>query len=67
MKDWYRFFGSFIKDNTHLEKGKVFEEIPMQPPTDQIYYITINYKAQPKVETVNFTLNLKGNKILENE
>lgn len=67
MKDRYRFFGSFIKDNTHLEKGKAFKEIPMQPPTDQIYYITINYKAQPKVETVNFTLNLKGNKILENE
>lgn len=67
MKDWYRFFGSFIKDNTHLEKRKVFKEVPMEPPTDQIYYITINYKAKPKVEIVNLTINLKHNKTLENE
>ena len=67
MKDWYRFFGSFIKDNTRLEKGKVFKEFPMQPATDQIYYITINYKAKPKIETVNFTLDLKCKNFLENE
>ena len=44
---------------------KEFEE--MQPPTDQIYYFTLNYKAQPKVETVNLTINLKHKKTLENE
>lgn len=44
---------------------KEFEE--MQPPTDQIYYFTLNYKAQPKVETVNLTINLKHKKVLENE
>ena len=59
MKDWYRFFGSFIKDSTHLERRK---EFPMKS-----YYITINYKAKPKVETVNFTLNLKCKNFLENE
>ena len=58
MKDWYRFFSSFIKDNTHLEKVKVFKEIPT---------ITINYKAKPKIEIINFTLNLKCKNFLENE
>lgn len=38
---------------------KEFEE--MQPATDQIYYITLNYKAQPKIETI------KHKKTLENE
>ena len=64
MKDWYRFFGSFIKDNTHLERRK---EFPIKSSNDQIYYITISCKAEPKVETVNFTLNLKRKKTLENE
>ena len=63
IKEWYRLWDSSVK----LEKGKIFEEFPMQPATDQIYYITLNYKAKPKVKTVNFTLNLKHNKILENE
>lgn len=63
IKEWYRLWDSSVK----LEKGKVFKEFPMQPATDQIYYITFNYKAQPKVETVNLTINLKHNKTLENE
>jgi hypothetical protein len=62
MKDWYRFFGSFIK-----EKGKLFKEIPMKPPTEQIYYIAFDHKTKPKVDTVNFTLNLKCKNFLENE
>lgn len=61
IKEWYGLWAS------SLEKGKIFEEFPMQPATDQIYYITFNYKAQPKVETVNLTINLKHNKTLENE
>lgn len=65
IKEWYRLWcGNFAKD---LEKGKVFKEFPMQPATDQIYYITFNYKVEPKVETVNLTINLKHNKTLENE
>ena len=63
IKEWYRLWDSSVK----LEKGKIFEEFPMQPATDQIYYITLNYKVQPKVETVNLTINLKHNKTLENE
>lgn len=67
IKEWYRLWcGNFAK-NLSLEKGKVFKEFPMQPATDQIYYITFNYKAEPKVETVNLTINLKHNKTLENE
>ncbi len=66
IKEWYRLWTSFVKDSAP-EKGKVFKEFPMQPATDQIYYITFNYKAQPKVETVNLTINLKHNKTLENE
>jgi len=38
---------------------KEFEE--MQPATDQIYYFTLNCKAQPKIETI------KHKKTLENE
>jgi hypothetical protein len=60
IKEWYRLWASFVKDAAPLEK-------PMQPPTDQIYYFTLNYKAQPKVETVNLTINLKHKKTLENE
>ena len=63
IKEWYRLWDSSVK----LEKGKIFEEFPMQPATDQIYYISFNYKTQPKVETVNLTINLKHNKTLENE
>ena len=63
IKEWYRLWDSSVK----LEKGKIFEEFPMQPAAGQIYYITFNYKAQPKVETVNLTINLKHNKTLENE
>lgn len=66
IKEWYRLWTSFVKD-TIPKKGKVFKEFPMQPATDQIYYITFNYKAEPKVETVNLTINLKHNKTLENE
>lgn len=67
IKEWYRLWASLVKDTVSLEKGKVFKEFPMQPAADQIYYITLNYKAEPKVETVNLTINLKHNKILENE
>lgn len=67
IKEWYRLWASFAKDTAPLEKEKVLKEFPMQPATDQIYYITFNYKAQPKVETVNLTINLKHNKTLENE
>ena len=67
IKEWYRLWTSFVKDTAPLEKGKVFKEFPMQPATGQIYYITFNYKAQPKVETVNLTINLKHKKTLENE
>lgn len=67
IKEWYRLWASLVKDTASLEKGKVFKEFLMQPATDQIYYITFNYKAQPKVETVNLTINLKHNKTLENE
>lgn len=63
IKEWYRLWTS----TAPLEKRKVFKEFPMQPATDQIYYITLNYKAEPKVETVNLTINLKHNKTLENE
>lgn len=63
IKEWYRLWDSSVK----LEKGKIFEEFPMQSATDQIYYIPLNYKAEPKVETVNLTINLKHNKTLENE
>ena len=66
IKEWYRFWTSLVKD-TIPKKRKAFKEFPMQPATDQIYYITLNYKAQPKVETVNLTINLKHKKILENE
>ena len=39
MKDWYRFFGSFIKDNTHLERRK---EFPIKSSNDQmIKYIIL--------------------------
>lgn len=44
---------------------KEFEE--MKPPTEQIYYVTFNYKAQSIVETINLTINLKHKKVLENE
>ena len=66
IKEWYRFWTSLVKD-TIPKKRKVFKEFPMQPATDQIYYIALNYKAEPKVETVNLTINLKHNKTLENE
>lgn len=63
IKEWYRLWTS----TAPFKKRKVFKEFPMQPATEQIYYITLNCKAQPKVETVNLTINLKHNKILENE
>jgi hypothetical protein len=66
IKEWYRLWcGNFAKVFP-FSKGKVFKEFPMQPAADQIYYISFNYKTQPKV-TVNLTLNLKHNKTLENE
>ena len=67
IKEWYRFWTSLVKDTAPFKKRKAFKEFPMQPATDQIYYISFNYKAQPKVETVNLTINLKHNKTLENE
>lgn len=67
IKEWYRFWVSLVKDTAPLKKRKVFKEFPMQPATDQIYYISFDYKTQPKVETVNLTINLKHNKTLENE
>ena len=65
IKKWYRFWVNSVKEATPLEREKVFKEFPMQPPADQIYYI--NIKAEPKVEAVNLTINLKHKKTLENE
>ena len=48
--------GSMI--SAKIDKVKVFKETPT---------ITINYKAKPKVEIINFTLNLKCKNFLENE
>ena len=49
----------------YVKNHQIIEEIPMKLPTEQIYYITL--KAEPKVETVNLTINLKRKKFLENE
>lgn len=49
----------------YVKNHQMIEEIPMKSPTEQIYYITL--KAEPKVETVNLTINLKRKKFLENE
>jgi len=49
----------------YIKNHQMIEEIPMKSPIEQIYYITL--KAEPKVETVNLTINLKRKKFLENE